>query len=1127
MAVWISVKKSSPVHFRFDSTVSPRSSTYFHFCSRNSRFLGDEKCFFFFFFFFRQFLDSNIDEAAKDPACGCPELSTDQLNMFFKTYSPKFLFNLVKGFEAQKLGPLASCGGLKSIDTNLIPKVDLPSSCTAERWNAGQGCQAAIKRTEGDLKLVLRMEKCAGREFPFFEVKCEGKDCDTILTPCTADNECSDGTNFSCLEFTNTADQCAEETCTMGGFRKLTSATASKCVAGAYESTPLSGGCSLNGAQYGPGFSYYYDADDQGRTKTPKSEADIGKCVQVTCSAGGKWSDASPASPESCFRALTTRKPATGAQCTNAGEVIQNPLYPHTSENTCNWREIDDAKEYEIANAVKPFAVGSSRYVSNSDDLLGQFFGYDAVDYTANPFGCRKSSDAVRSLVQLARKITDRHAGRAERTLSNSNVIGVCVPGQGYTLEAVSGSSSSGFQRYQLRGPMTDPTVVLKDNFGLTCSLNCTEEERTTAPASTPSSSLFVSTGETCTQQESTDFLECSNASCLTASGSSSDFCQCYQSVVQCFVQKSTRWCDSYVTSISSFESGRDTFCRSSAGGSGSSGLDGNCTASCGKDAFVYSGAAYGDAQKFDGASARKVRSVKAVTEGATVLAHVDCSMSIALLPNHPVLGVELSVSYALEFLFGFRNEHRDAYKCRGPVHGGAALTDDQYNVRAFTFNNPLYFMTLPVSTQLTNLGVKFKDLRTRLLSSGIGRLAIPKSCTFDNWFSQGQCRLTFTGLGNAELIGEKTDLNAYLSVCPGSFLPEAYVECVGKGCKVFNGPIGCATDSDCGLAGFRCNKFDDVVTSSGSSSSGGGRVVGYSSRPSSESSQRSLFDAVIQNEAPNAGAFLFTSQIDISGATLEVRFDLPKGVTDGAELLVIKGPYTGKFSSVEYTALSRDGSCDSESITGMVSYKADGIYVSTTCTCTVSGKRSVTMPKDLQLGTSIKNAYVKRQQATQDDGPRVDTIATGFLGMFRADKQECANSYQTSLLPKLMATISGETFKPGNNGICFVDTNKRDAQGRLAAEVWANDQVEIDGSTVTLKYLKGWLEDSSVQPIDDGKSLQDKFGKSADWFEKTGRFCVSCEEGSNTDVGKTAAAASINMALSAAIVAIMVVLFQ
>jgi hypothetical protein len=381
---------------------------------------------------------------------------------------------------------------------------------------------------------------------------------------------------------------------------------------------------------------------------------------------------------------------------------------------------------------LKPFAVGSSRYVSNSDDLLGQFFGYDAVDYTANPFGCRKSSDAVRSLVQLARKITDRHAGRAERTLSNSNVIGVCVPGQGYTLEAVSGSSSSGFQRYQLRGPMTDPTVVLKDNFGLTCSLNCTEEERTTAPASTPSSSLFVSTGETCTQQESTDFLECSNASCLTASGSSSDFCQCYQSVVQCFVQKSTRWCDSYVTSISSFESGRDTFSAAlRLAALARRAWTATARRHAARTRSSTRGAAYGDAQKFDGASARKVRSVKAVTEGATVLAHVDCSMSIALLPNHPVLGVELSVSYALEFLFGFRNEHRDAYKCRGPVHGGAALTDDQYNVRAFTFNNPLYFMTLPVSTQLTNLGVKFKDLRTRLLSSGIGRLAIPKSCTF------------------------------------------------------------------------------------------------------------------------------------------------------------------------------------------------------------------------------------------------------------------------------------------------------------------------------------------------------------------------------------------------------------
>jgi hypothetical protein len=73
-----------------------------------------------------------------------------------------------------------------------------------------------------------------------------------------------------------------------------------------------------------------------------------------------------------------------------------------------------------------------------------------------------------------------------------------------------------------------------------------------------------------------------------------------------------------------------------------------------------------------------------------------------------------------------------------------------------------------------------------------------------------------------------------------------------------------------------------------------------------------------------------------------------------------------------------------------------------------------------------------------------------------------------------------------------------------VAAEVWANDQVQIDGSAISLKYLKSWKEGSAVQPIDDGQSLQDKFGKDADWLEKTGRFCVSCPEGINKDIGKT-----------------------
>jgi hypothetical protein len=572
-----------------------------------------------------QFLDDYIEEAAKDPTCGCPELSGDQLNMFFKTYSPKFLFNLVKGFEGQQLGPLASCGNLKSADTSFV-KINLPSSCTAERWNAGQGCQAALTRTEGDLKLVLRMEKCASHEFPFVELKCEGKDCDTILTPCTADSECSDATNFSCLEFASAADQCAQQSCAHAYSSFEVKADTGKCVAGAYNPDSPAGNCVLLGERYGPGFSYAYDADDKDRTKTPKRVSDISNCVMVMCN-GSQWTDPMQNVPPSvCFTALTMRKPATGAQCSNAGEIVRNERWPFTSDNTCRWHEIDDAKEYELSHKVKPFAVGSSRYVSNSDDLLGQFFGYDAVDYIANPFGCRKSSDAVRSLVQLARKITDRHAGRAERTLSNSNAVGVCMPGQGYTLKAV--ESSSGFTRYDINALMGEPTEVLDSLFGVKCDLSCANSER------------FYSTGSaTCTTQETADSTACLLCLNNTVAGNINAQCTCMTSALQCLAQKSSRWCESVFQSTEQLKQARDILSCSRPSSSS------NCTVTCGKNAFVYSGAAYGDAQKFDGASARKVRSVNPITAGATVLAHADCSMSIALLPNHPVLGVELSVS--------------------------------------------------------------------------------------------------------------------------------------------------------------------------------------------------------------------------------------------------------------------------------------------------------------------------------------------------------------------------------------------------------------------------------------------------------------------------------------------------
>lgn len=1078
-------------------------------------------------------------------------MSAEQLNKFFISWSPKFLFNLVKGFEGESLGPLAACDNLKSLPLNTLPKVDLPSTCTAERWNAGQGCQVGVKRTTGDLALVLRLEKCAGRELPFFELKCEGKDCDTFATPCTQDGDCSTGTGMSCFELASTRDQCAQETCVASEFGGSTRSSLkvvplASCTPGSYTPT-VAGGCQLNGETFGRGFSYVYDAMDQQRTQVPKSAADVKSCVSVTCDATGKWTEPKPAGADQCYNALVTRGDAEGNECSGAGKIGPNPLWPHTPDNTCNFREISDARNYKLKDPVKPFGAGATRFVSNAEDLLGELFTYDAVDYNSNPFGCKKSSEAIQSLLKLARSIGDRHAGRSPSSLASTGEFGICLPGTGYKLEER--TRTEGWTQFTPTAPMLDPEQLIKTELGLTCALTCNKAGSSPSPSPSPSSpspppSSYAGTGSACTSEESSSFSTCSISFSDCSSNAGSDFtrlCSCYDGYLRCVDPSSSgRVCDDFIAAVSSVASGRSSICSSSgsggsSGSSGSSGSpwsDGNCTASCGKETFKYDGAAYTAAQTFDGAAARKARSVKPITPGATVLGHFNCIGSAVILPNHPVLGLEVSASGLLELAAGFRQIHKEAYQCRSPVHGGGKLTDDQYDVRSFTLSNVLYFMTSPVSMQITDLGANFRDLRTRLLSSGAGRLKMPATCSFDSWILNGQCRFSYTGLGTADLLAAQTSINVLLSVCPGSFIPEVYGECEGVGCKFFNGPQPCSSDDQCD--GLKCHQLKDLGKNTGSGGDGSS-LSGSTLSPTTAARPYGTYRVRIEDPAqfgqggtppPAKAAIQFASSTDISQATLDLSVQLPGGYTNNNKVLIFSGPYTGKFASVEESGYSSNGgpSCDSDSIVSDVVYESNAIYYKSTCSCTldIGGRRRVAPvgPKPLALAH-----HMKRDHGTAGSASSVpSSIGASVLG-FQPGKQQCADRALDSVLPSLIALVNGVPYDASKKGLCFVDFESRDIMGRTLPEKWANDQAQVDGSSISLKYLVPWSAGRNLQPIDDGETIKTQFG-SAPWLEKTGKFCFDCAEGANTDVGATKqdSASQLVLALGAAAVAVFAV---
>jgi hypothetical protein len=1056
-------------------------------------------------------------------------VSADNLNKFFKAYDPRFLFNLAKGFEAETFGPIKNCGNAQSLPKGTLPKIELPSTCNAARWAAGDGCQVGLKRTTGDMRVVLRMEKCESRDLPFFELSCVGADCDTLAAPCTQDSDCAAGTDMSCMELISTADECGVETCQsrrantdpnefsgfFGGLsRQVRPTQAGDCKANAFNPVVTGTSCQLGNAKYGVGFSYLVDKMDLQRTKVPTSPAEIGKCVLMTCASNGSWVESTNGvQAYECVQALTERAEASGNQCPGSGPIVASTRWPFSQDNTCNFHDLKEQALFGLKESA-PFSVGSQRVVSNTNEMLGAVMGYDDVDFLANPYGCLASSDMILNLAQLARNIVQRNSGKSNLDLKKTGQLGICLPGQGYSLKP-RGSGSSGWTSYEpVIANIDSAEQVIKDHFGVTCSLTCVggngNGNNDNNNAAVPIKSRYFDTEQSCADGFFDVSCSAPFTSCVTASGNDlSAMCKCYDSHIACMTKGSFGLCKELYSSLGSLLDSRDQTCEFASRGSGNSGNSspwgsGNCTATCGKETFAYAAPKYSSAQKFDGANMRKVASVSAITTNAKVLAHVNCIGQAKVLPNHKFLGMELSATGFLEMAAGFRKKHKEAYNCRAQTHGGSSLSNDQYDVRSFTLSNIFYFMTAPVSTQLTDLGAPFRDLRTRLFDSTAGRLEMPSTCTFDFWVKNGQCRLQFSGFSDAAVFGADTSINMLVSVCPGSFLPELYAECVGTGCAFFDGPQTCASENDCALPGFVCHELDKLTSSGGSGRSEKQSGTTVSTQRADESTTEFDVDVIAEATIPMVAAFKFGSPFDLARAELSVTVGLPGGVTQSKKVLLFEGPYTGKFDSVKVSARSRDGSpsCPEQSHQHDILYESSGIYVRSTCSCLldVDRRRKIAGPQSMQ----ITNLF-KRQSSSSESSLTSSALIAGAGAVTGwKNTQQCSERGLTYLVPKLMSLVSGNQFVPAKQGVCFVDFNAVDARGKSLLENWANDQIQIDGSVIKLKNLKAWSDGKNLQPIDDGVTIRDTFGKDTPWLEMQGKFCFDCAEGVNTDVGDT-----------------------
>ena len=485
------------------------------------------------------------------------------------------------------------------------------------------------------------------------------------------------------------------------------------------------------------------------------------------------------------------------------------------------------------------------------------------------------------------------------------------------------------------------------------------------------------------------------------------------------------------------------------------------------KSGFEYTSAKKSPAARRDTpGSARKVRTVSPVTKNARVLMHSSCAGSIAMFPNDASAGFQISATGMMEVLHWFRGEHREAFNCRATAHGGSALSDAQYNVRSMTLDNVLYHVTSPVSTMLSNLGVGFNDMAIGDVDE---RMAMPSSCTFDSWIQDGQCRLTFDGLSDPLFFDAQTDLNMYLTVCPGSFVPEAYVECVGIGCELFGAPIPCKLDADCPYSALKCETIRQAVEDEEEPAT----------PPPSQPIAPPQCD---RKRRVNAGSVI----AERASAMVESYSELTRNMH--ATLNSVFAPFIAARDTMHARskthALSKRGLAKRQTTSPGTPPPTSGVPSTpgapSTYPATPGAPNTYTTPGYQTTAETIPYPTY----ATVVSPPEVEdsssvAFAAGFIGMFDA---ECESNDATErgfqAAERLIGALATRdaTNKPN---VC-IPTNI--APSNL--EKWGEKQVETQGDTIRLTSLKAWSPNHAIRPIDGGTTI-----KNQPWREDTGIY--------------------------------------
>jgi len=81
---------------------------------------------------------------------------------------------------------------------------------------------------------------------------------------------------------------------------------------------------------------------------------------------------------------------------------------------------------------------------------------------------------------------------------------------------------------------------------------------------------------------------------------------------------------------------------------------------------------------------------------------------------------------------------------------------------------------------------------------TGVSRLILPSTCTFETWQNTGVCSLKWTGL--QDLLNVNVTLRGKMRRCSPNTedVPEMYLECEGSDCASFFRPTLCNYDDEC-----------------------------------------------------------------------------------------------------------------------------------------------------------------------------------------------------------------------------------------------------------------------------------------------------------------------------------------